>query len=38
VICRLGNLWREMKKEEKDEYFHLTRLVEKEHKEKYPGK
>lgn len=37
VFCRLGTMWKLMAKEKKDTYFELARLVDAEHKKKYPG-
>lgn len=31
-------MWKHMAKEKKDQYFELARLVDAEHKKKYPGK
>lgn len=35
---RLGALWKNMSKEIKEKYFARARLVDAEHKKKYPGK
>ena len=37
VGCRLGTMWKHMAKEQKDKYFEIARMVDAEHKKKYPG-
>ncbi|KAJ1529822.1 hypothetical protein ONE63_006563 [Megalurothrips usitatus] len=36
ISVRLGTMWKSMTKEKKDTYFELARLVDAEHKKKYP--
>ncbi|XP_052131244.1 transcription factor SOX-3-like [Frankliniella occidentalis] len=36
ISVRLGTMWKMMTKEKKDTYFELARLVDAEHKKKYP--
>ncbi|KAE8738074.1 hypothetical protein FOCC_FOCC016449, partial [Frankliniella occidentalis] len=38
ISVRLGTMWKMMTKEKKDTYFELARLVDAEHKKKYPGR